>query len=268
MKSNYRKLGLVFVIFFVIGIFASSYLLYALPAQLGESRVLDYTKIDLAKGVFNQINIIIGIELFVGITAMILLVISDKSETSENVVYIETFKKEKEKSSRASSEEEEVSEKKFGDVLEECLTLLSKESDPKKASEKVFSILATKIEICQAAYYVAKSEEGKNILELVGSYAFVLPESRKLIFEFGEGVAGQVAVEAKKINLETVPDGYIKILSGLGSASPSNLLIIPSLVDNKVVGVAELASFKKFKAKEEALLTEIFNELGSKVKVE
>lgn len=249
-----------------MGIFASAYFLYALPGQLSDIRVLDFTKIDLAKGVFTQINIIIGMELFVGISAMILLIISEKSETTENVVYIETFKKDK--GSKASSEDEEVTEKKFGDVLEECLAVISQGADPKKVSEKVFSILATKVEICQAAYYVAKLEDGKKTLELTGSYAFVLPESKKITFEFGEGVAGQVAVEGKKINLDSVPDGYIKILSGLGSASPSNLLVIPALVDNKVVGVVELASFKKFKAKEESLLTEIFNELGSKVKVE
>ena len=41
-------------------------------------------------------------------------------------------------------------------------------------------------------------------------------------------------------------DEYIKIVSGMGEANPNALLVVPLIMEEKVYGVIEIASFKKF----------------------
>ena len=46
--------------------------------------------------------------------------------------------------------------------------------------------------------------------------------------------------------VDEIPQGYIKITSGLGEAPPANLVVFPLLFEGEVLGVVELASFSKF----------------------
>jgi methyl-accepting chemotaxis protein len=43
--------------------------------------------------------------------------------------------------------------------------------------------------------------------------------------------------------VDDVPDGYVKIVSGLGIASPRYLLIVPVKNQEQVLGVMEIATF-------------------------
>ena len=58
----------------------------------------------------------------------------------------------------------------------------------------------------------------------------------------------------KKINVSKIPEGYIKIVSGLGAAPPSHLAIIPIFDGNEVSYIVEIASFKKISEEEEKLI--------------
>ncbi len=52
------------------------------------------------------------------------------------------------------------------------------------------------------------------------------------------------AIDAKKpIEIEDIDSSYFKIESGTGSALPSKLYLLPIVIDNRVVGLIELASF-------------------------
>ena len=58
-------------------------------------------------------------------------------------------------------------------------------------------------------------------------YALSIGESTVIKYEIGEGLIGQSAASGNTLYVDDVPDGYIKIVSGLGSASPQHLLIVP-----------------------------------------
>jgi putative methionine-R-sulfoxide reductase with GAF domain len=120
--------------------------------------------------------------------------------------------------------------------------------------EKALSIACKELEASQAAVYIATTRDDKRVIQLVSGYALSLPESQTLVYEFGEGLAGQVAKEGTCINISNVPQGYITVLSGLGSASPNALVIVPVQFEGKVVGVLEVASFQKFSAGDENYL--------------
>ena len=127
--------------------------------------------------------------------------------------------------------------------------------------------LSKELEASQGIFYVArKREDGIRTLSMVASYAYHLPESSTLEFEFGEGLAGQVAKEGKLINLSTVPDGYLTILSGLGKASPKALLIVPLVANGNTFAVLELASFKAFTAEEVEMVQELSGIAEEKLK--
>lgn len=53
-------------------------------------------------------------------------------------------------------------------------------------------------------------------------------------------------MELKSINLTEIPEDYIEITSGLGDAPPTNILLMPVMYENALIGVIEIASLNKF----------------------
>ena len=117
--------------------------------------------------------------------------------------------------------------------------------------------LVKDLDACQAAYFKIENVQNTQKLRLTSSYAYHIPASQEVVFEMGEGLSGQVAVEGKMLNVKKIPDGYVSVMSGLGKASPSNMLIIPFKHDGKVNGVLELASFHEFNEEDEKFLEHI-----------
>ena len=135
----------------------------------------------------------------------------------------------------------------------------------KVSQERVLNTVCKDLEASQAALFIAKKYEGRRILELFATYAYHIAESKTFHYEFGEGLAGQVAKEGKLINIRSVPDGYITILSGLGNASPAHLVIAPILHDGQVVAVMEVASFREFKHSDEEFIKEATLIIGKRL---
>jgi CheY-like chemotaxis protein/signal transduction histidine kinase/ABC-type sugar transport system substrate-binding protein/HAMP domain-containing protein len=82
-------------------------------------------------------------------------------------------------------------------------------------------------------------------LKLVGRYAYSNKNSTPC-FKFGEGLVGQAAVEKQPILISNVPHDYIMVRSGLGEAAPRNLMLVPFMYDERVVGVIELGTLNEF----------------------
>ncbi|MFG2022500.1 HAMP domain-containing protein [Streptomyces sp. NPDC048825] len=76
------------------------------------------------------------------------------------------------------------------------------------------------------------------------------------------GLVAQAAREKKRILVEEAPPDYIKINSGLGEASPSSVVIIPILFEDKLLGVVELASFSRFSDVHLAFFDQFVNTIG------
>lgn len=81
-------------------------------------------------------------------------------------------------------------------------------------------------------------------------------------FRIGEGLIGQCALNHEVILLEKVPEDYIDIKSGLGSATPTSLIIIPIEFDGEVIGVIELAKFTSYTPMQRRLLEQVCNSIG------
>jgi putative methionine-R-sulfoxide reductase with GAF domain len=132
-------------------------------------------------------------------------------------------------------------------------------------SRRMLSLLAKEKEICQGIFYITEEVDNKKILKIVSAYAFDSTNTGDRVFEFGEGFPGQVAKDGVLINISEVPDGYISIVSGLGSSNPASMIIFPVIYEDKVLAVIELASFHKFTEEDEIFLTKFSRNVAEKI---
>jgi signal transduction histidine kinase/HAMP domain-containing protein/ActR/RegA family two-component response regulator len=96
------------------------------------------------------------------------------------------------------------------------------------------------------AFYLAEETGGDRELVLKTGYGVGKDQIDKVRFTFGDRLVGQAAVEHKPILVDDLPAGYITIGTGLGQASPANVIVLPILFENRVLGAIELASFSPF----------------------
>jgi PAS domain-containing protein len=112
--------------------------------------------------------------------------------------------------------------------------------------DQLLSSLVKHLNANQAALFIAADENEETVLHLQACYAYDRKKFiTKAIFP-GEGMVGQCFLEKASIYITHLKKDYINITSGLGSASPRVLLIVPMLVNEDVQGVIEIASFNAF----------------------
>ncbi|PTB97010.1 hypothetical protein C9994_04895 [Marivirga lumbricoides] len=108
----------------------------------------------------------------------------------------------------------------------------------------VISELVRYIEANQAAFFIAAEEGSHEFMEMKACYAYERKKSVQLKVSKGEGLVGQAWLEGELIYVTDIPDSYVKIKSGLGGANPNNILVLPLEVNDKIIGIIEIASFK------------------------
>ncbi|KAB7705950.1 response regulator [Bacillus aerolatus] len=114
-------------------------------------------------------------------------------------------------------------------------------------------------------FYMKQGNGEETKYQKLAAYAYNDQEAGKDSFCLGEGLVGQCALENRTISLHQVPADYIKIASGLGSASPANVLVIPAEFQGEVLAVIELASFEPFNPLEQMLLQEVMDNIGMNI---
>lgn len=120
-------------------------------------------------------------------------------------------------------------------------------NDVKSKAQKFIWSLAKAFDASQGAFYTLVQDDNKTYAKFEVGYAYFVPESQVVRYELGEGLIGQVAQSGDVININVVPEGYIQVISGLGKATPSALLVYPVTIAGKVIAVFEIASFHEFK---------------------
>jgi signal transduction histidine kinase len=82
-------------------------------------------------------------------------------------------------------------------------------------------------------------------------------------FGIGQGLVGQCAKDGKTLTVDSIPESYVRIRSGIGEASPSQLLVYPIPSRDEVIGVIELAALKPFTFIQRELLKHLAEKLGT-----
>jgi len=132
------------------------------------------------------------------------------------------------------------------------------EKEISELAREVINQLTSYMKAQIGAIYLA----GDGQLNLVGSYAFHYRKDNSNIVKPGQGLVGQAALEKKSIIFSQVPDDYIKINSGLGNASPKNIMVFPFQYAGEVKGVIEIGSINEFSEPDLQLLSLVAENIG------
>jgi signal transduction histidine kinase/HAMP domain-containing protein/ActR/RegA family two-component response regulator len=116
------------------------------------------------------------------------------------------------------------------------------------------------------AFYLAEyppEVDGRRdgpVLKRIAAYGF--RKKGAVEFAFGEGLVGQAAIEGKPILITRVPKDYITVGSGLGETSPASIVVLPTLFEDQVLGVLELASLQQFSDAHMAFFDQFVGTIG------
>ncbi len=100
-------------------------------------------------------------------------------------------------------------------------------------------------------------DEKSRRLKRTAGYGLVEDAAAAVSFGLGEGLAGQCAQDRRLTVLDSLPPAYLRIASGLGGAAPTRAAAWPVLSKDVLLGVLEVASFRAFSSREQALLGEL-----------
>ncbi|WP_224998214.1 GAF domain-containing protein [Cesiribacter sp. SM1] len=250
-------------VLFVLGGFATAWYLIELPDYLmASSKTIDMAVAAEIKPLHTNILIVTISTLMIGLVALIAQAVSFKNQDA-NVVYVEKVKNTQQtaKLNDDDTESHDVSAMSE-DLLSAIRQAAARNEHPDKKLEQAIRVVCNQLQASQGAVYVSIQRQEQRSLELRAGYALMKPDSQVIRYEYGEGLPGQVAKEGQSVNLNKVPDGYIKVLSGLGSASPKHLLLVPIRAGETIAGVVEIASFTPLTKSQEELVKQSFEIMG------
>ena len=127
----------------------------------------------------------------------------------------------------------------------------------------VLDFLAEYLGMSVGALYV---REPGNALRRSASYGFSREnEAAPQLIAAGEGLVGQAALAKRVIRLDSLPENYLNISSGLGSGSPVALLLAPIQEGGVVNGVMELGFARPVEARDMELLELVAPAVGAAI---
>ncbi|MDQ3763794.1 MAG: HAMP domain-containing protein [Actinomycetota bacterium] len=129
----------------------------------------------------------------------------------------------------------------------------------------VMSELTPLVSAQQGAFFLVRTEgDGPPMVEFTAGYGIPNPAAVRR-FALGESLVGQAALDKRTILITEAPPDYATISSGLGSAAPTNVLVLPLLFEDQALGVIELASVNEFTTVHRDLLELLREAIGVNV---
>jgi len=143
--------------------------------------------------------------------------------------------------------------------------MLQGQRDLVTVSKTLLSELAPLVSAQHGVFFISETPENDSAemrLKLLSSYAYTERKNLSSFVKMGEGVVGQCAFEKQRILLTNVPGDYVQISSGLGNATPLNIIDLPVIFEGEVKAVIELASFEYFSPIHQAFLDQLMENIG------
>jgi signal transduction histidine kinase len=114
-------------------------------------------------------------------------------------------------------------------------------------------------------FFLAEDEDGEARLRLIAGYGVRADPGTPSQFRLGQSLIGQVAKTGRPIVASDIPADYVKISSGIGEAAPVNLMILPIVFEDQVLGVIEAGSFSEFTRVHQDFLEQLMETIGVNV---
>jgi HAMP domain-containing protein/CheY-like chemotaxis protein/signal transduction histidine kinase len=140
--------------------------------------------------------------------------------------------------------------------------MLQGQRDMTTVAQMVLSELAPLVDAQQGVFYVNENSNGQPVMKLLGGYAYKKRKNLANEFHPGEGLVGQCTVERERILVTNVPNNYVHVTSGLGEASPNNIVVLPVLFEGEAKAVIELSTFNTFSDTHLTFLDQLTESIG------
>ncbi len=188
-------------------------------------------------------------------------------ELEKGRVEIEKSKNEIDQTRIALEEKEKLEriQKWHNEGLVRFSEILTREKDDlKKMLQNIINNMVEFVEVKLGGIFLTEeNSDGQIELRLTASYAFNNEMLEEVSMQPGEGQIGACYSNKHLIQIDNLPDTYLKLSSGLGESALPYLLLMPIIYDEQVVGVLELASFEKVEAYKIEFLEKVNESIGS-----
>ncbi len=134
-------------------------------------------------------------------------------------------------------------------------------------SAEIIKFLVNYTNAVQGGFYLIEEKDKKKYIELKAAYAYDRKKEMSASLELGEGLIGRVIKEKQILKLSNLPEGYLFVRSGLGERSPQNLIVVPLIFEDTVLGAIELAGFKEYTETDIEFLSQVAIRITSSVSV-
>jgi len=148
---------------------------------------------------------------------------------------------------------------KFGEVLRtKC--------EMKQYGSNIIGELVRYIGVNQGGIYIESNDEsGDRCLDLLGCYAYDKQRIKESRIPLGSGLLGQCMLEHELVFMTDIPRDYAKITSGLGEATPRNVVIVPLMFNSEFYGAIELVAFEPLEPYQVEFVKEVSQSIASEV---
>jgi CheY-like chemotaxis protein/signal transduction histidine kinase len=168
------------------------------------------------------------------------------------------------KTLRRNRDEEEL-RNWFKNGQNELNTILRGDKPLAELTGSALSYLTKYLGAGVGVFYLYEPKQGN--LQIAATYAFTRRKRLNERIVLGEGLAGQAALERQMICLNEAPADYLPIGSAIGEAKPMNIVDLPLLHNEQLVGVLEIGSFAPFSDNELEFLKQSMEGLAISISV-
>lgn len=143
--------------------------------------------------------------------------------------------------------------------------ILRNKADMTEYSRQIVSNLAKYVGANQGILFIANESEHERYLQPAAWHACKIENAQAWKVQEGQGMVGQCMIDRRILLVKDVPKDYVKISSGLGQTAPRNIVIVPLIINEKLYGAVELASYTSFESHQVEFLREVSENIASEI---
>jgi len=140
--------------------------------------------------------------------------------------------------------------------------MLQGQRDLTLVGKMMLSELAPLVGAHQGVIYQVDADEEQPFLSLLSVYAQGVEAAHPLRLDFGQGLVGQCASDARRILVTDLPDNVVPISSGVFTTLPRSAIVLPVHFEGQVKAVIELASAGEFTELQLSFLDQLTTSIG------
>ncbi|WP_051055674.1 MULTISPECIES: HAMP domain-containing protein [Kitasatospora] len=146
--------------------------------------------------------------------------------------------------------------------LARLTALIQGRREPAAVAELLMDELCPLLDAQYGTCYLAEETDDGTVLTRAAAYGHHYADTPRR-FGLGESLIGQAGRSRRPIAISQLPPGYAEIGSGLGSATPRELLIQPIAMEDRLLGVVEVATLHHFTDLHRDFLERLAQDIGT-----